>query len=341
MTANNSAFVRADVELRVTNRVQLELMRGVLERDLSFRFEALGFSMMPFVQHGDILTVAPLAQRVLRAGDVIAFVQADTARLAVHRVIATRPDGVIVRGDNCPEADKSIPHANVLGVVTRVERDGRIVGLGLGAERRVIAWLNAREWLLPLKQIYFLPFRPASAILRRLQQLPRFRAWAKRFRPAVTIDEASPRDLIEVHARLSPGSDATPPRQMPGVTNFVARRGKQLFGFVQLVRHPKEHFPYVGVWLFSLVVWGRYRGMGLGEALTRRVIEQAQTEGARELRLLVYADNARAINLYRKLGFEFADAPEFARMLGDEVRQIGRRRVVMRCSLEEDQTKNA
>ncbi|MCI0478635.1 MAG: GNAT family N-acetyltransferase, partial [Anaerolineales bacterium] len=149
------------------------------------------------------------------------------------------------------------------------------------------------------------------------------------------VEEASARDVIAERAYLNPGGDATPEPQMPGVTNYVAKRGKHLFGFVQLVRHPPEHFPYVGAWLFSLVVWGRYRGMGIGEALTRRVIEQARAEDARELRLLVFADNARAINLYRKLGFEFADAPEFTQVLDDEARQTGRRRVVMRFWLGE------
>jgi signal peptidase I len=333
MTVNNSSLVHANGELCGTNRVQLELMRGVLERGVPFRFAALGFSMMPFIQHGDILTVAPLDQDTLRAGDVIAFVQTDNARLAVHRVIGTNNGVVIARGDNCPEADSIIPRANVLGIVTRVERNGRTVRLGFGAERRVIAWLNARDWLAPLKQFFFLPLRPASAILRRLQRLPRFRAWVKRFRPAFTIEEATPSDLLAVHAWMNPGTDAMPQRQMPGVTNYVAKHGDQLFGFVQLVRHPPEHFPFVGHWLFGLVVWGRYRGMGIGEALTHRVVEQAQSEGARELRLPVYADNPPAINLYRKLGFELVDAPEFARMLGDEKSQTGRQRVVMRYSL--------
>jgi ribosomal protein S18 acetylase RimI-like enzyme len=330
MTADNSSFVRANGELRVTNRVQLELMRGVLERGVPFRFEALGFSMTPFIQHGDILTVAPLAPRV---GDVIAFVQPDTARLAVHRVIATNNGVVIARGDNCLEADAIIPRANVLGIVTRVERDGRTVGLGLGAERRLIAWLNAREWLAPLKQLFYLPLRPAGAVLRRLQRLPRFRAWIKRFRPTVTIEEASVRDLIEVHARLNPGGDAMPRPQMPGVTNYVAKHANQLLGFVQLVRHPKEHFPYVGDWLFSLAVWGRYRGMGVGETLTQRVIAQASAEGAPELFLNVYADNCPALDLYRKLGFERVMLPVLEEEFIAEGQRNGRRRVTLRKRL--------
>lgn len=339
--AERSPFTRVHAEFHVTNRVQLELMRGVLERGVPFRFKALGFSMTPFIQHGDILTVAPLNQRTPRLGDVIAFVQADSARLVVHRVIAVTDGVVIARGDNCPEADVAIPRANVLGVVTCVERDGREIGFGLGAERRLIAWLNARDWLLPLKRLFFWPLRPADALLRRLQTRPRFRTWVKRYRPAFTLEEALPRDLLVVHAWLNPDSDATPMQQLPGVTNFVAKRGNQVLGFVQLVRHPPEHFPYVGAWLFSLVVRARYRGMGIGEALTRRVIEQASAEGARELRLLVYADNAPAINLYRKLGFEIIDAPEFAQRLDSEAHQTGRRRVVMQISFVEPQKTDA
>jgi ribosomal protein S18 acetylase RimI-like enzyme len=326
-----SSLVRGNGELMVTNRVQLELMRGVLERGVPFRFQVLGFSMPPFIQHGDILTIAPLALRAPRVGDVIAFTQTDTMRLAVHRVIAEQVGAYVARGNNCLEANAMIPRANVLGIVTRVERDGRAVELGPGWQ--LIAWLNASHWFSPLKQLFYLPRRPASKVLRRLQRLPRYRAWIKRFRPAFTIQEAGARDLIEVHARLNPGDDAMPPPQAPDAINFVAKHGDQLLGFVQFVRHPQEHFPYVGNWLFSLIVWGRYRGMGVGETLTRRVIEQATAEGAPELFLNVDDDNRPALDLYRKLGFERVVLPVLEEEFIAEGQRNGRRRVTLRKRL--------
>jgi GNAT superfamily N-acetyltransferase len=166
-----------------------------------------------------------------------------------------------------------------------------------------------------------------------LQRLPRYRAWIKRFRPAFTIQEAGARDLIELYTRLNPGDDAVPPPQTPDAINFVAKHGNQLLGFVQFVRHPQKHFPYVGNWLFSLIVWGRYRGMGVGETLTRRVIEQATTEGAPELFLNVDDDNRPALDLYRKLGFERVVLPVLEEEFIAEGRKNGRRRVTLRKQL--------
>jgi RimJ/RimL family protein N-acetyltransferase len=46
-----------------------------------------------------------------------------------------------------------------------------------------------------------------------------------------------------------------------------------------------------------------YRRLGLGEGLLRAGLEWARAEGIRKVRLGVFATNASAIALYRKLGF--------------------------------------
>jgi ribosomal protein S18 acetylase RimI-like enzyme len=121
-----------------------------------------------------------------------------------------------------------------------------------------------------------------------------------------------------------------PAPRNPNVTEYVARVGGDLAGFVELVRHPPEHFPYVGHWLFSLHVWTRFRGLGIGALLTRQVMEQAQRKGARELLLVVFADNAPAIHLYRKLGFVPIAAPAFDEQFAREPRP----RIVMCVNLQ-------
>jgi ribosomal protein S18 acetylase RimI-like enzyme len=311
----------------------LELLRAVLDQGAPFRFQAPGFSMAPFIRDGDVVTIAPLNGRAPRVGEVVAFVQPARGRLALHRVIARRGATWLIRGDNSPEPDGLIPRENILGVVTRMERDGRTVRLGLGGEGRLIAWLNARDWLLPLKTKLYFPLRVASAILRRLQQTAAFRAWVKRFRPAYDIPEASARDLMTVYAWTDPSGERVPRPRSPHVTDYVAKRGQEVIGFVQLVRHPEAHFPYVGYWLFSLRVRTRYRGMGIGEALTRRVIDQAQAEGAKELFLNVFEDNRPALALYRKLGFERVALPVLEEEFAAEGQREGRRRVTLRRSL--------
>ena len=47
-----------------------------------------------------------------------------------------------------------------------------------------------------------------------------------------------------------------------------------------------------------------HRRRGIGEELTRALLDQARAAGAREMVLEVIAENAPAIALYEKLGFE-------------------------------------
>ena len=119
----------------------------------------------------------------------------------------------------------------------------------------------------------------------------------------------------------------------PNLTNYVARRGEEVLGLVRLMRHPETDFPHTGHWLYSLTVRTRYRGIGVGEALTRRVIDQSRPEGASELCLCVFENNSPAIALYRKLGFERVVLPALAAELAADVQEYGRRRVTLRKPL--------
>ncbi len=79
----------------------------------------------------------------------------------------------------------------------------------------------------------------------------------------------------------------------------------------------------------SLEVWRPYRGLGVGEALTQRVISEARARGATEVLLAVFNDNAPAGSLYRKLGFQRIVVPALEPTFEEEEEQLGRRRVVM------------
>jgi GNAT superfamily N-acetyltransferase len=151
----------------------------------------------------------------------------------------------------------------------------------------------------------------------------------------VTIREATNTDVLEVQRWLNPnGVPSHALHRDPYVTNLVAHCLGQLAGFVQLVRHPPEHSPYVGYWLFSLYVESLWKRLGVGQALGQAVIEVARAEGAQTLDLLVFNDNSPAIQLYRKLGFEMHVISELEQQLAGECTPSGRRRVVMRKRLE-------
>jgi hypothetical protein len=103
--------------------------------------------MQPFIREGDVVTVSPLRGAAPRLGDVVAYAELEGDRVVVHRVVGTRGGAWLVKGDNNPGADGLVVPAQIIGRVTRVERGGRDVSLGLGPERWLIARL-ARSGLL-------------------------------------------------------------------------------------------------------------------------------------------------------------------------------------------------
>lgn len=124
------------------------LLADVLARGVPFRFEAKGHSMIPFIRDGDVLTIAPLRDRRARFGEVVAFA-GPTRGLIVHRVVARKPGGYLIRADNSYAPDGVVPASGIYGAVTRVERRGRRVRLGLGPERALVGVLVRSGMLQP------------------------------------------------------------------------------------------------------------------------------------------------------------------------------------------------
>jgi len=157
-----SSFSYEGGELSVSGPALVSLMRGVLAKGASFRFQAKGFSMSPFIKDGDLVTIAPLSENGPGLGDVVAFTHPKHGKLVVHRVIGRRRDTYVIGGDNTPDLDGDVPAKNVLGYVTHLQRDGKKICLGLGPERYPIALLAHRRLLIPfllLLRRFIQPFR--------------------------------------------------------------------------------------------------------------------------------------------------------------------------------------
>ncbi len=170
-------------------------------------------------------------------------------------------------------------------------------------------------------------------LLRRSQSFRLYRRLASCVRPEFMIREASPPEMAMIEAHFNPVSSNPAQESSSGVTHFVACRKDKIIGFVQWVRQGEDARPYSGHWLFSLHVWPLFRGLGIGEALSRRVMEQARAENARELSLLVYEGNQGAFCMYEKLGFVRVVVPGLEKLLEEEKRSSGRRRIVLRRQL--------
>ena len=119
-----------------------KFLHTMAERDLSFRFRARGLSMHPFIRDNDVVTVSPPSDGSPRFGNVVAFIQPQTGKLALHRVVGKRHEDCLIKGDAIAEPDGFLPNKGILGYVTKVERDGKEVLLCLGPGKSLIAFFS-------------------------------------------------------------------------------------------------------------------------------------------------------------------------------------------------------
>lgn len=93
------------------------------------RLRVSGTSMAPVIRPGDVLSVEAAGLEQLSAGEIVVF--AREGRLIAHRLVARTEragaDFLVTRGDRTRRNDAPVSSAELLGRVTRIERDGFMV----------------------------------------------------------------------------------------------------------------------------------------------------------------------------------------------------------------------
>lgn len=150
-------FYKNEGVLSLSGPELTELLRAVLDKGVPFRFRAKGFSMSPFIKDADIVTISPLSRASPGLGDMVAFIHPGTKRLVIHRVVGKSSESYMIRGDNMLQEDGPVTKADIIGRVTRIERHGRKILLGLGPEKFLIVFLTRSglflRFLLPMWRI--------------------------------------------------------------------------------------------------------------------------------------------------------------------------------------------
>ena len=143
MTAEQGAGVKP-----VARRVSLRsaglssLVEGVLREGAAVRLRVSGASMLPYLSGGDVLTIAPVGERLPQLGDVAALKRRSDERLVIHRIVEIRNGRYVLKGDSLPGIDGEFGASELLGVVDRVERAGGAPVAPSPLGRRVAATLS-------------------------------------------------------------------------------------------------------------------------------------------------------------------------------------------------------
>ena len=97
----------------------------MLKEDGFLVYTNVGCSMLPLLrQRRDIIEIRPLAARPKKY-DVVLYKRGD--RYILHRIIKVLPDGYVIMGDHNTFKEYDVTDDMILGVMTRVVRDGKSI----------------------------------------------------------------------------------------------------------------------------------------------------------------------------------------------------------------------
>ena len=151
----DETMIKADCPMRGSSAFP-SVVRELLERGKSVRFQVRGVSMRPWIRNGDLITASPLSGPV-RFGDVVLYCL-ENDRFFIHRVLWRAPAWAetkfFIKGDACFSGPDMVPMENILARVVAVERQGRktrldslwrkIVGGCLAGATRLIGFVLGR-----------------------------------------------------------------------------------------------------------------------------------------------------------------------------------------------------
>ncbi len=153
-------------EYLISSSGLIEIIEAVTSRQNSVRLRVKGFSMFPFIRDNDVVTISPLTNNSIGFGLPEVYINPWNNNIAIHRAVGKCRCGshYIIKGDNLSDVDGLIEKKNILGFVAKVERERRNIVLGLGPERRIVAYLSRIGLLLLLMRGLAFLFRPLRRI---------------------------------------------------------------------------------------------------------------------------------------------------------------------------------
>lgn len=97
-----------------------EVLRGGEGLDLPVRLRVHGESMLPALWPGNAVEIAGCSLKDVRPGEILLALR--DGRFFLHRLVASQPNGFVLRGDSMPGPDPQYPPEALLGRLVRGDR---------------------------------------------------------------------------------------------------------------------------------------------------------------------------------------------------------------------------
>lgn len=132
----------------------------------------VGYSMMPLLrQKRDIIEIRSLNEK-LKQYDVVLYKRGD--KYILHRILRVLPNGYIIAGDHNTFIETDVTDNMILGVMTRVIRDGKtITPDNVWYKLYVHLWCDCYPLRMMILKIKFTIRRWLGAVKRRILRLIR------------------------------------------------------------------------------------------------------------------------------------------------------------------------
>lgn len=107
--------------------IQHKTFEELLDENGAFVYTNVGYSMMPLLrQHRDLIEIRKKGPGRCRKYDVVLYKRGD--KYILHRILKVLPDGkYLIAGDHNSFLEKDITDERILGVMTKVIRDGKTI----------------------------------------------------------------------------------------------------------------------------------------------------------------------------------------------------------------------
>ncbi len=131
----------------------IELIKIVHGKKNEFRFRATGNSMKPAIHDGDVITISPIGNFLPGPGEIAAYIYQDGQELIVHRIVSLIGGNYSIRGDNASYTHHEVPVEDIIGIVTKVEKDGKIVSRYGRYHASILIRIGLKTFLIKMKLI--------------------------------------------------------------------------------------------------------------------------------------------------------------------------------------------